>query len=351
MLDSPQSVELPEHAPHCEIGCAANVAKRVGVDLARHVIGSQLAARTFVREPGDLPQPLLDRTHLTFSVQGTGWPSALAAVTGGQVLDRRVPREELPETLRHDLTLGGSLLFFEDRGCPWLGATGPGLLPHTVTPDSVDSDGTWQVIEGHSWWAGRYPMPEAALLRAAYPNPDPHNISGRVLSLYVTPEPGRHAELDGLALDRLRESVREYLAGGEGGLDTPAGTLKWLDGAAAVDELVRRLWGWSYLCALADADTMSTEQSIELAIGRYLFLNLTDELAFTTYARAGTARLTEHLGFREEDLPGAAWQRAWRSAQRFYRSLDADHFDTLCRDLSAAGQADARYARMLADVL
>ncbi|MER6408636.1 hypothetical protein ABT269_35225 [Streptomyces viridosporus] len=355
MAVSPQSVRLPEHAPHCEIGCAANVAKRVGVDFPRHVAGSQWALRTFVREPGDIPQPMLDRTHLTFGAHGEGWPTALARITDGTVHDRRVPRDELPEVLRDDLMRGGSLLFLEDRGCPWLHSAGPGLLPHTVTPDGVDAAGVWQLIEGHSWWAGRYPMPEADLLAAAYPDPDPHHVAGRVLSLRLALTPERRADLDALALERLRDSVRAYLVGDGGRIDTPAGTLVWTDGRTAAAELVERLRGWEYLCALAAADGTGVEQGIDIAVGRYLFLGLADELAYTSYARAGTRRLTRHLGaladVGDEHLPDVVWQRAWRSAQRFYRSLRGEHFDALLRDLDAAGAADAACARRLADVL
>ncbi|MEO3977521.1 hypothetical protein [Streptomyces sp. CAU 1734] len=353
MIESPQSVDLPEHAPHCEIGCAAHVAKRVGVDFPRQVTGSQWALRTFVREPGEIPQPLLDRTHLSFGAHGEGWPAALARITGGRVVDRRVTRGELPETLRHDLTVGGTLLFLEDRGCPWLKSAGPGLLPHTVAPDGVDAAGVWQLAEGHSWWAGRYPMSEEELLRAAYPDPDPHNIAGRVLSLHLALEPDRREALDELALCRLGESVREYLAGGGGRLDTPAGTLRWTDGEAAVGELVERLRGWTHLCELAGTDGPSDEQRIDLAIGRHLFLALADELAFTAYTRAGTHRLTRRLGPPDGhgELPAPAWHRAWRSAQRFYRTLRPEHFDALRRDLESAGRADAAGARALAGVV
>nr|CAA55750.1 lmbD [Streptomyces lincolnensis] len=351
MAVSPQSVRLPEHAPHCEIGCAANVAKRVGVDFPRHVAGSQWLAH-LRREPGDIPQPMLDRTHLTFGGTARAGPP-LAGITDGTVHEPPVARSELPEVLRDDLARGGSLLFLEDRGCPWLHSAGPGLLPHTVTPDGVDAAGVWQLIEGHSWWAGRYPMAEADLLAAAYPDPDPHHVAGRVLSLRLALTPERRAALD--ALDRLRDSVRAYLTGGDGRLDTPAGTLVWTDGQAAVAELLDRLRGWEYLCALAADDGAGVEQGIDIAVGRYLFLGLADELAYTSYARTGARRLTRRLGaladIGDEHLPDVVWQRAWRTPSGSTGRCARSTFDALLHDIDAAGVADAACARRLAEVL
>jgi len=333
------------------VGCAANVARRVGIDLARQVIGAHWASRMLVREVGAFPQPLLDRTQVAFSAQGEGWPTLLARMTGGEVVDRQVPRGELLDTLHTDRERGGSLLFLEDRACPWLdSAHSPGMLPHAVVPDGVDADGTWQLIEGHSWWRGRYPMSEPDLLAAAYPDPDPHRVAGRVLSLRVRPSAERAARLDTLAREELANGLRGYLGGGRGAAETPAGRIVWADGPQSVPLLIERLRGWDYLCPLAARADLSTEHARDLALGRYLFLALTDELAFAAYARAGTVRLVEGLGLAGaagELRPDEPWRLAWRAGQQLYRRLDRQHLDALFSALERAAETDAEYARRL----
>lgn len=355
MAQSKVSVSQTEHAPHCEVGCVANVTKRVGVDLARQVIGAHWSARMLVRETGAFPQPLLDRTQVAFSAQGEGWPTLLARITGGEVVDRHVPRAELLSTLATDLADGGSLLFLEDRACPWLNsADSPGMLPHAVVPDGVDQDGSWQLIEGHSWWRGRYAMTERDLLAAAYPYPDPHHVAGRVLSLRIRPSAERAARLDVLARQELADSLRRYLAAERGGEETPAGRIVWADGPQSVALLVERLRGWGYLGALAERTDLSAEHARDVAMGRYLFLALTDELAFTAYARAGTRRLVDGLvglgGFgrgADDPRPDETWRLAWRAGQQLYRRLDPQNLEALFSALGRAADADAVYAERL----
>nr|7YN2_A Chain A, CcbD [Streptomyces caelestis]7YN2_B Chain B, CcbD [Streptomyces caelestis] len=351
MAQSKGSVDQTLHAPHCEVGCAANVARRVGVDLARQVIGAHWASRMLVREVGTFPQPLLDRTQVTFSAQGEGWPALLARMTGGEVTSRHVPREELLSTLHADRAEGGTLLFMEDRACPWLdSAHSPGMLPHVVVPDGVAPDGSWQLIEGHSWWRGRYAMSEQDLLAASYPDPDPHHVAGRVLSLRIRPSAERAAQLDTLARQELAAGLRTYLAAECGETETPAGRIVWANGPQSVPLLVERLRGWDYLCPLAARNDLSTEHARDVALGRYLFLALTDELAFAAYARAGTLRLVEGLGLAGAVgglRPDEAWRLAWRSGQKLYRRLDRQNLSALFSALEKAAEVDVEYARRL----
>ena len=340
-------------APLCEVGALGYVTRRFGLDLGTMVIAADWSATLVRRMLSRLPQPFTDRTDAAFSVQGKGWRTVSEQLHGIRFTDRRCARADYLDALTEGGDAGGVLLTLDDYYLPWLEYSGAshGLLPHVV---AVDGDGPGpdelRLVEGHTWWAGAYSMSRDAILSAAFPEHDVHDIAGWQT---LVERAGEQARPDQVA-DWLVRSCAEYLSADESAEITPAGTFHTHQGPAAIDRLRAEVENFGYVCELTD----SAELRRDVEFGRYLFQRITDELAFACYARQASARLLAGLPRRcPASLAGAvrrladeSWGDAWGAARTLVSSLDRGDLGRLAEALKRLAELDGELAARISGI-
>lgn len=352
-------------APVCELGCAASVLKRHGVDAVGEVVGAEWSLEVATRRMTTVPQRFAERSDVAVSAQGAGWRAVAERVTGVVLHDATAARNDYLDAVAEADARGGALLLVDDAALPWLtyAQTNPGLLPHGLAlhrrrPGPGASE-VIEVIEGQSWWAGVYVLPAAVLLSAAFPERDVHGLSGRYFRFDVRglrDRPDRLAE----AADALRSSAQR--TGARAGhapqvQETPFGTLTVRAGADAAAAGLQAYGDLRYVCGLAALDTLEGDAARDYQFGRYTFFRLAEELAFTAYARSASAALLRRVGGIDDavraavDEAVALWRRLWRQAEVLAARPAHEHLDRVLAGWEGATATDGAAARAVADAL
>lgn len=341
----------PMAAPHCEVGCAASLLHRLGVDMQTEVVGSEWAFETAIKHLSTVPQRFIDRTDVAVSAQGRGWREAADCVAGVRTADHRVERGEYLSALRAALAVGGALLLVDDFAVPWLDYSGAshGLLPHALALSGDDTEaGEVVVVEGHAWWCGTYRLSYPQLLAAAFPDEDTHRIAGRFLAFTATEvAPERRTRQ---ARAALRQSCARHRSGPLTVDETPFGTFTVAPGPEAGPLAVEALRSFGYVCRLAE----DASGDRDAAIGGYLFLRMADELGFAAYARRGTERLLASTGADETlrsavDEVAGRWRVAWLAARDLAAHPRVTALENLLEALAVAATLDLGVAGRIAD--
>jgi hypothetical protein len=343
-------------APHCEVGCAFTILKLLGADPEPEVAGSEWTFECGTRRLTTFPQPYLDRTDFGVTAQRDGWQDGALAVCGVEVAEGVCERAGYMGRVRDAFAAGGVMLLVDDFHVPWLdySKSSHGLLPHALAVMEDRPAGRELVVaEGHTWWGGTYTMTYDDLLLAAFPDEDVHGISGRIVVFRRHGEPRPRAERERAALGRLLRTCSRHVAGYASTDAGAAGTLTVTGGRDAGDHAAAALTGFRYVCRLFEDGP--GDQLRDAEIGRYTFLRLVDDVAFTVYSRAASARLLRDAGHdaaaRHAEAVRDVWKGAWRNASKLAAAPAVAVLDGVVADLRRGVDADVDGAAGVAAAL